>query len=207
VRGENVWKREGRRLVFAAPIAAAVGIGASATASADLLGDTVSFDGASTVITGAGAELKVFVPNAGTVTADLTSDTLTLTIDHQVGGGTFAIGEHPFIFDFENSTIAALNFISGTVQPLAPTTPLNPCPPSSDPNLICSGEVSFIPPLSFVDTKILDPHSIEIDVSALSLTPDTVTFQIDTAVPEPTTLSLLLASVVGLGALGRRERA
>jgi hypothetical protein len=73
--------------------------------------------------------------------------------------------------------------------------------------LICSGEVSFIPPLSFVDTKILDPHSIEIDVSALSLTPDTVTFQIDTAVPEPTTLSLLLASVVGLGALGRRERA
>jgi hypothetical protein len=193
------------RIASAALILGAVLAGPLARpAAAGLIGDTVTFNGQSAVITGNGTTFDTTNPASGVpFTASFTGNSVTLVLNHQVADNLFAAGTFSFGFTFAHSTVTGVQYLSGTLPALAPQTPLDPCGEIADPNTFCTGFVNVVPQMDFAEGSVDGAHSITLDLGSFNLSPDTVTFEIDTAIPEPTGLAFILAP---LALLLRRRR-
>jgi hypothetical protein len=173
-------------------------------ATASLIGDTVTFDGQSALITGNGATFDAIDPASGvSFTAAFTGNSVTLVLNHQVPGNLFAVGTFSFDFTFAHSAITGVQYLSGTLPAFVPQTATDPCGEITDPNTSCTGFVDVVPQLDFAEGSVDNAHGITLDLGSFNTTPDTVTFAIDTAIPEPAGLALVFAP---LAVLWRRRR-
>jgi hypothetical protein len=185
--------------------------GVAAPAGASLIGDTVTYQGMTAPISGSGPEFVTTDPEGRPVVIDFGADTLSLTIDPDVGGGVFLLGAPPdsYVFSFGRRVVTGISYRSGPFQPLPP--PDNG-PPLDGGGWICSCFQLAMPPTDYFDQLQAGGSGISFLLQDGGGGIVTETFSIVlagmAAVPEPASLPVLFLALLGLAvavpARGRR---